>query len=131
MKNVLGSSVLAKLRTKSTGAPSLLSFDNGNECGDIEDFVISDNADDVCMDDNLCQETHTTNNPLSWNTIFIRSLRKDPSTKDDRVSVAVLLPSGVIEKAGDLRVEIEGDDVLKFTVMWPKAMSSVHKLMER
>ena len=80
------------------GAPSSPSFDNENECDDIQDFVISDNSDDVSMDDNLCKQSNTTYNPLSCNPIFINSLWKDTSTKDDRVSVAVLFPSRVTEE---------------------------------
>ena len=70
-------------------------------------------------------------NPLQFQPIHLLYTWKDPLSKDDRVSVAILLPTGVSEKPGDLQIALENETVLKITVMWPSATTSVPQLMQK
>lgn len=86
-----------------------------------DEIVIDDENDD---DDEIGDDNFTNNarfksdlNHLQFQLSFIISIWKDPSTKYSRVSLAILLLTGVGEKPGDLKGCVEGDNVLKLIVV--------------
>ena len=69
--------------------------------------------------------------PLTFHPIYTVSVWKDPTSKDQRVSMAILLPTGIGENPGDLKLFVEDDEIFKITIRWPSAMVSVPQLMQR
>ena len=61
--------------------------------------------------------------------VYTISVWKEPVSRDDRATVAVLLPSGVPESRGGVRVEIEDELVLRITVKWPRVMTDVPRML--
>ena len=53
---------------------------------------------------------------LTFNPLYVMSSWKHSITKDARVSVALLVPSGIGEIAGDLKVTVEEEDYLSVGV---------------
>ena len=45
--------------------------------------------------------------------------------------MAILLPTGIGENPGDLKLSVEDDEIFKITIRWPSAMVSVPQLMQR
>lgn len=68
--------------------------------------------------------------PLQFKPFFVLSEWKHQRTKDNRVSVAILLPTGVGEQEGDVRVSVEDGLFLRVDVVWPPALTNVPMLME-
>jgi len=60
---------------------------------------------------------------LLWNPLYAITSWKDPDTKENIVSVAILLPTGVGEQTNDLIIRIENERTLRIGVMWPRALS--------
>ena len=59
----------------------------------------------------------------------MQSIWRDPSIKDDRVSIAILQPSGVTEKQGDVCVPVVHEHTLLLIVSWPVLFMGTAKLM--
>ncbi len=56
--------------------------------------------------------------------LVVMRKRKSPKTKDNRVCVAISLPTGVGESAGSAAADAEGN-ILEITVVWPSAQTDV------
>ena len=67
---------------------------------------------------------------LEFRPLFLLSTWKDPESRDDRVTAAVLMPSGLNEKRGDIRVEIEEERYLRITVSWPNILMNAENLLD-
>ena len=62
-----------------------------------------------CADPNAL---FTSVSPLNFTPIYVQSIWEDPSSKNNRISIAVLLLSGVRERAGDLRLPVDNGNLL-------------------
>ena len=63
--------------------------------------------------------------------MFNLSIWRDPGIKDQKISLGILLPTGIGEKPDDLKVCVENENILKLTVMWPSALTCIPQLMQR
>lgn len=52
-----------------------------------------------------------------------------PLSKDNRVSVAVILLTGVGERPGGVQVLVENSRYLRVTILWPAVLTNVPLLM--
>ena len=109
---------------------------------DVDDSIASEEDDLIEGDANLDDEVGNSftveksivkscPNSLQFDPIHVMSVWKDPVSKDNRVSVAVLFTSGVAENSNNLNICVESDNLLKITVMWPSTKTSVPQLMQR
>ena len=122
-----------KLRAKTTYSHCAADTDDiSDEIGD--NFIVPEVSDEnEDCDDELQSDYLGTaeSNSLIFNPIYTLSVWKDPSSKDQRISIAILLPTGIGESPGDPKLSVESEKILKISVMWPSAMSSVPQLMRR
>lgn len=54
--------------------------------------------------------------------LFILAEQKDPRTRDGRVALLVVLPSGLLEMDGGVRAEIVGGVTVNLIFTWPAVM---------
>ena len=87
----------SQLRSRNTNTPSTPVDDN--EEGSIDDFVLRDGPEEVLF--STC--TTDKSNPLEFQNMFNLSIWKDPETKDQKISVGILLLTGIGEKRVILR----------------------------
>lgn len=99
----------------------------GNADDDINEFVVSDNEPANEMHKN-CTSQPKTNLFVSPTLL---SVWKAVRTRENRVSAAVLLPSGVCDTPGGISLEIEDEKILKVTVRWPRVFMDVDVLLKQ
>jgi len=118
------SPAVTKLGPKTIATPSSPLPDEEVD-DDFDDFIVTGEVnEDEIIENDFSVPTAITN-PLLFSPIFNLSVWKDPNSKDQCVSVAVLLPTGIGEKPDDLSICVEDENVLKITVMWPTAMTCI------
>ena len=61
---------------------------------------------------------------LSWKPLYLVGSWKEPNSKENIVSVAVLLPTGVGETLSDLEVKVENGNRLLMGVVWPSIIAN-------
>ena len=66
-----------------------------------------------------------------FNLVLSLSFWKDPIPRVQKVSVGILLSSGVGEKPDDLCVSVDDENMLKITIRLPSAMIPVLQSMQR
>ena len=66
----------------------------------------------------------------TFKPLCVMSTWKHDTTKDLRVSAALLLPTRIDENAGDIRVGVEGDEQLSVGVAWLSALTNP-KMMKK
>ena len=96
-----------------------------------EDFENVDNNDADYDEDDDVIEVHgghageeLVSHNLTFKPLYIMRPWKHRTTKDPRVSVALLLPTAIGENAGDIWVTIEDDEYLSVGMAWPSALTS-------
>ena len=62
-------------------------------------------------------------NELCWQPLHSIGAWKDPSSKENFVSVAILLPTGIGEQPQDIVIRVEKEMQLKVGVAWPKCLA--------
>ena len=67
--------------------------------------------------------------PLVAKPLYIVGKWKHPRTRDGRVSVLLLLPTGVLDRPDGVTAEVK-DDVATVTFTWPKVLVDANKLMD-
>ena len=68
--------------------------------------------------------------PLQFMPIHMVSTWRDPFTKDDRVAVAILLPSGVGERIDDISYSVDRGWVLEMEISWPSVFMNSDQLLK-
>ena len=68
--------------------------------------------------------------PLEFKPLYVVSKWKHPKTKDNRVSIIVLLATGSGEQAGDVNLKVEDGCFLRISIVWPPAPTKIPMLME-
>jgi len=96
-------------------------------------FIVPD-EDEVTVDDDVDAHPEGStgpshSNPLSFNPIHIITEWKDPKSKDMRCSVAILLPSGIVERIDDIEINIIDGNTLSLIIPWPTSFMKTEKLM--
>ncbi len=87
-------------------------------------------GDDMqCDGGDVEEEEDKEEDPFSFKPIFSMGQWEDIVNEDKRVSIAILLPSGVggEEKNHDLRVSEDGNHLI-VSVLWPQALVDVEML---
>lgn len=110
-----------RLRARSTDG-------NKEECNEVEDEIIDQEEGTPSLP--LAPSTYSFDSYFKareFKPLVNMSVWKDPRTKDSRISLAVLLESGVGESPGDLKVCVDGQ-YLRITVKWPSVLMDVLKL---
>lgn len=65
---------------------------------------------------------------LLWKPLYLLGSWKDPASKDNIVSVALLLPTGVGELFTDFELSIENENQLLIGVAWPSIIAETETL---
>lgn len=95
-------------------------------------------SDDEAVDDDFVDLTKADVHKLSFSDdstlefkpLYMLSVWKEPSTKDERISVAILLPSGISENIDDITVRIVKGQELELTIPWPSSFMNLKQLMQ-
>jgi len=98
---------------------------------EMRGFIGSDNEDVTGDDIDLTNVENSTSAQLNSSTlsfvpIYMISQWKEPTTKDDRISLAILLPSGTSDKIDDISVRIINGIKLELTIPWPSAFLNIN-----
>ena len=91
------------------------------------DFIVDE---DEMKTDNLrnCGADQSQNRNV-WRPLFLISEYKDIESRDDRCAAAILLPSGVHECPGGIKVEIEGSSILRITITSPPTLTDTGTML--
>ncbi len=101
------------LGTKATTAPA-------NEEVESDE----DGEDDDALDKHGGQAgEEVLSHSLTFKPLYIMSKWKDILAKDARVSVAILLPTGIGEHVGDIKVQVDDEEYLAVGVAWPSSLT--------
>ena len=72
----------------------------------------------------------TGTKPLTFQPMYALSACKDPTSKDQLVSMANLLPTRIGENPSDLKLSVEDNKIFKIKIKWPPATVAVPQLMQ-
>jgi len=73
-------------------------------------------------------EIDSFSNPLISKPLYIVGKWKHPRTRDGRVSVLIVLPTGVLDRDDGVAAEVL-DDTVTVTFTWPRVLVDANKLM--
>ena len=65
----------------------------------------------------------------SYRPLFVMSNWRDPKTRDGRVAIFILLPSGILEKDNSVRAVVVGAMSVSISFTWPSALLQAERLM--
>ena len=99
-----------------------------------EDDVIGTESDDSEAEVEVVHPSNTINpyigssqSPLEHRLIFILAKWKEKNSRDGRISMLVLIPSGCLDEAG-VRARLIGDSTVELNLVWPSVFLDYSKL---
>ena len=120
------------LGASSETRPKIVGVEGSNEDEEGDDDVDSIDADGEY--DCILQSAGELEESLAtsgvWRPLYLLSRYKDTDSRDDRIALAVLLPSGVHEHPDGIQVEIENGSVVRVVVPWPVVLTDTHRLLK-
>eukprot|EP00171_Calliarthron_tuberculosum_P003541 IDg3541t1 len=109
--------------SSSTTAGEGISTDDVRDCDDDEEVDITEQKNIEMPGAEFLMS------PLQFKPLYMLGSWKDPRTKDDKISIAVLLPSGISEHPGDIVATVVDDWFMQLSVTWPTSFMSTVQLM--
>ena len=82
---------------------------------------------DIIVDEEE-RKSDSSDEVLTWRPLFAVAPWKDPVAKEDYISAAVVLPTGVGEQPNDVIVRIDDGTKLWVGVAWPLALADSERL---
>jgi len=97
-----------------------------------DDFIDDGNTIEINQDA-LRNETDTAPafvvNTPHCKPLYILSTWRDPRTRDGRISIVLVLPSGVLQMEGGVVAEVVSERKVKVTITWPTPATDVQKIV--
>ena len=67
--------------------------------------------------------------PLTIKPLFVMARWRHPKTRDGRLAIFIVLPTGALDKDDEIRTELETAEQLSVTFAWPSVLFDADKIM--
>lgn len=113
---------------EAMGAPAANQLGTSNVTESAEAVPDDSKLDEDIILEDEDNKSELSESVLTWQPLYAVAPWRDPVTKEDYISAAVVLPTGVGEQANDIIVRIEDGKKLRVGVAWPLALADSERL---